>query len=81
VSDRIQENETMKLIRIKEGLLKLSDSYLELAQKCCIIHEAHRDVAYQIPDVHNKELHEIRYTGIAANNNLKKYKFWLSEHL
>jgi hypothetical protein len=72
VSDRIQENEAVKLIRVKEGLLKLSDSYLELAQKCCIIHESHRDVAYQIPDVHNKELYEIRHTGIATNAILKK---------
>jgi hypothetical protein len=72
VSDRIREHEAVKLIRVKEGLLKLSDSYLELADKCHIIHEAHRDVAYQIPDVHNKELHEIRYTGIATNNVHKK---------
>ncbi|XP_023722566.1 uncharacterized protein LOC111872682 isoform X2 [Cryptotermes secundus] len=63
MSDRIQENEGVKLIRVKEGLLKLSDSYLELAHKCHIIHEAHRDIAYQIPDVHNKELHEITYAG------------------
>jgi len=64
VLDRIQENEAVKLIRIKEGLLKLSDSYLQLAHKCHIIHEAHRDIAYQIPDVYNKDLHEMRYAGI-----------------
>lgn len=75
MSDRVQENEAVKLIRVKEGLLKLSDSYLELAHKCRIIHEAHRDIAYQIPDVHNKELHEIRYAGIVTNNVLKKIKF------
>lgn len=63
VLSQIQENEAVKLIRIKEGLLKLSDSYLELATKCCIIHEAHRDIARLIPDVHRNELHEIRYTG------------------
>jgi hypothetical protein len=68
VLDRIQENEAVKLIRVKEGLLKLSDSYLELAHKCHVIHEAHRDVAYQIPDVHSKGLHEMRYSGITVNN-------------
>jgi hypothetical protein len=72
VSDHIKENEALKLSRVKEGLLKLSDSYLELAQKCHIIHEAHREVAYQIPDVRNEELHEIRYAGIVTNNVLKK---------
>ena len=68
VSDRTQENEAVKLIRVKEGLLKLSDSYLELEHKCHIIHEAHRDIAYQIPDGHNKELHEIRYAGPEMSN-------------
>ncbi|XP_021915158.1 uncharacterized protein LOC110827625 isoform X2 [Zootermopsis nevadensis] len=63
VLDRIQENEAVKLIRVKEGLLKISDSYLELAHKCHVIHEAHRDIAYQIPDVHSKGLHEMRYSG------------------
>jgi hypothetical protein len=72
VSDQIKENEAVKLIRVKDGLLKLSESYLELAHKCHIIHEAHRDVAYQIPDAHNKELHEIRYAGIVTNIVLKK---------
>lgn len=66
VLDRIQEHEAVKLIRVKEGLLKLSDSYLKLAHKCHVIHEAHRDIALQIPDVHNKDLHEIKYTGPGA---------------
>ena len=62
----------MKLIRIKEGLLKLSDSYLELANKCSMIYEAHRDIARLIPDVHTHELHEIRYTGTGTNNSFVK---------
>ena len=69
---QVQENEAVKLIRIKEGLLKLSESYLELATKCRIIHEAHRDIAHLIPDVHSSELHEISYTGTAANNSFVK---------
>lgn len=69
---QIQENEAVKLIRIKEGLLKLSDSYLELAAKCSIIHAAHRDIAHLIPDVHSNELHEIRYTGTVAKNSFVK---------
>jgi hypothetical protein len=72
VLGQIRENEAVKLIRIKEGLLKLSQSYLELANKCCIIHEAHRDIAHQIPDAHSNDLHEIRYTGIATNSSFVK---------
>jgi hypothetical protein len=72
VLEQVHENEAVKLIRIKEGLLKLSDSYLELATKCRIIHEAHRDIAKLIPDAHCNELHEIRYTGTAANNSFVK---------
>lgn len=53
----------MKLIRVKEGLLKLSDSYLEMAHKCHVIYEAHKDVAFEIPDVHDSNIHDIRYTG------------------
>ena len=63
VLDRIQEHEAVKVIRVKEGLLKLSDSYLKLAHKCHVIHEAHQDIALQIPDVQDKDLHEIKYTG------------------
>ncbi|KAG8238199.1 hypothetical protein J437_LFUL018082, partial [Ladona fulva] len=62
VVDRIQENEAVKLIRVKEGLLKLSESYIELAHKCHIIYEAQKDIAHEIPDVHQQDIHELKYT-------------------
>lgn len=66
VVDRIQENEAVKLIRVKEGLIKLSESYMELAHKCLILYEAHKDIANEIPDIHLQEIQEIKYTGSQA---------------
>ncbi|KAK7791944.1 hypothetical protein R5R35_002433 [Gryllus longicercus] len=66
VMTRIQENEAVKMIRVKEGLLQLSESYLQLARKCHVVFEAHRDVAQQIPDAQNRNIHEIQYEGCVA---------------
>lgn len=66
VLTRVRENEAVKLIRVKESLLKLSDSYLQLVQKCHIVYEAHREIAQQIPDAQNRNIHEIQYEGCVA---------------
>ncbi|XP_076056446.1 uncharacterized protein LOC143034372 isoform X2 [Oratosquilla oratoria] len=63
VVDRVRENEAVKMIRLKEGLVKLGGSYCELAQKCLVIFTAYRGVAFEIPDVHDKDIQDIRYTG------------------
>ena len=42
MADRVRENEAVKLIRLKDGLLKLSEAYVELAKKCSVIFEAQR---------------------------------------
>ncbi|XP_052798560.1 uncharacterized protein LOC128230383 [Mya arenaria] len=63
VSERIRENEAVKLIRLKEGLLKMSDSYIEMAYKANIIFGAQKNVALQLPDVHGQELEHIQYSG------------------
>ncbi|XP_022646838.1 uncharacterized protein LOC111266648 isoform X2 [Varroa jacobsoni] len=64
--EKMQENEACKLIRLKEGLSKLSESYLEMAHKMAIIFEAQREVTQAIPDVHTTALHEMKYTGGGA---------------
>ncbi|XP_060064503.1 uncharacterized protein LOC132544869 [Ylistrum balloti] len=82
VSERIRENEAVKMIRMKEGLLRMSEAYMELGNKCAMIFEAQRDVAFQLPDVHGKELEQVKYSGAAASQlyvkqakeNVKKYK-------
>ncbi len=63
VEDKIRENEAVKVIRFKEGLLKLSNAYTELGRKCTIIFEAQRNISHQIPDVYEKDLEDIKYTG------------------
>lgn len=52
--EKVKENEAVKLIIIKDSLLKLSQAYLALSQKCIYIFEAQRDIVKCIPDVEDK---------------------------
>ncbi|XP_003748238.1 uncharacterized protein LOC100900284 [Galendromus occidentalis] len=61
--EKIQENEVCKLIRLKEGLTKLSDGYIEMAHKMAIIFDAQKEVVQALPDVHDTAIHELKYTG------------------
>ena len=71
----MRENEAVKLIRFKEGYLKLSTAYTELGRKCAIIFDAQRNITHQLPDVYERDLEDIKYTGIEAYNNLLVYLF------
>lgn len=66
VMERVAENEAVKMIRVKEGLLKVGAAYCELAQKCLMIFTAHMNVASELPDVHDRDLHDVKYTGAGA---------------
>lgn len=66
VTDRIREHEVVKLIRIKEGLFKVSEAYIDHAQKCDVIFSAQRDIALQLPDVSDRDIQDIKYTGSGA---------------
>ncbi|CAH0381650.1 unnamed protein product [Bemisia tabaci] len=84
VSEQVSENEVVKLIRLKEGLSKLSDYYLELAFKCNAIFDAHRAVVAEIPAGQEKStnIQNIIYTGskfskahvLQAKEKVKNYK-------
>ena len=63
VVDRVREHEAVKMIRIKEGVSKVSEAYVDYAQKCDVIFSAQKEIALQIPDVHDKDIHDIKYTG------------------
>ncbi|BFZ15828.1 hypothetical protein BsWGS_18867 [Bradybaena similaris] len=63
VTDRIRENEAVKLIRLKEGLIKLSQAYSDFARKCAVIFDSQQDIAQQLPDVLDQDLEDIKYTG------------------
>merc|ERR1719273_586644 len=56
VVDRVREHEAVKMIRIKEGLFKVSEAYVDYAQKCDVIFCAQRDIALQIPDIEDKDI-------------------------
>merc|ERR1719225_1634848 len=66
VVDRVREHEAVKMIRIKEGMFKISEAYIDYAQKCDVIFGAQRDIALQIPDVHDKDIQDIKYTGAGS---------------
>merc|ERR1719225_552003 len=66
VVDRVREHEAVKMIRIKEGLFKVSEAYVDFAQKCDVIFCAQRDIALQIPDVQDKDIQDIKYTGAGS---------------
>merc|ERR1719369_1891330 len=66
VVDRVREHEAVKMIRIKEGIFKISEAYIDYAQKCDVIFGAQRDIALQIPDVHDKDIQDIKYTGAGS---------------
>ncbi|KAK0041890.1 arp2/3 complex-activating protein rickA isoform X2 [Biomphalaria pfeifferi] len=63
VTDRIRENEAVKLIRLKEGLMKLSLAYSDFARKCSVVFDAQQEIVLQLPDVHDQDLEDIKYTG------------------
>ncbi|KAK6183969.1 hypothetical protein SNE40_002287 [Patella caerulea] len=69
VDERMRENEAIKLIRIKEGLLKLSNSYIDFAHNTAVVFESQRNIALQLPDVHDQELEDIKYTGSGATKH------------
>ena len=69
VVDRVREHEAVKMIRIKEGLFKVSEAYVDFAQKADVLFTAQRDIALQIPDVHDKDIQDIKYTGTVTSIN------------
>lgn len=69
VADKARENEAVKLIRMKGGLLKVSEAYIEFAKKCSVIFEAQKQIALFLPDVHTQDLEDIKYTGSGATKH------------
>ncbi|XP_076471005.1 uncharacterized protein LOC143300942 [Babylonia areolata] len=69
VADKVRENEAVKLIRMKGGLLKVSEAYIEFAKKCSVIFEAQKQIALFLPDVHTQDLEDIKYTGSGATKH------------
>ena len=68
--DRVREHEAVKMIRIKDGLFKVSEAYVDFAQKADVIFCAQRDIALQIPDVQDKDIQDIKYTGNRTCSNI-----------
>ena len=65
VVERINENEAVKMIRFREGLRKLSTAYVTLGEKCQSIFTAYNTIASALPDVHDKDVTSMKFTGIS----------------
>lgn len=63
VTDRVRENEAVKLIRLKEGLTKLSQAFTDLGRKCVMVFDTQQDIVQQLPDVLDQDLEDMKYTG------------------
>ena len=64
VSEKITENEAVKLIRFRGGLCKLSEAYTALGKRCQTIFEAQRELAQLLPDMSTVEhLGDVKYRG------------------
>ena len=58
-----KEVEAAKMIRLKEALIRLTQSYAEEAEKARVLFEAANNIASLIPDVKDMDLADIRYKG------------------
>merc|ERR1719219_1072933 len=81
-AEREKDHEAVKMIRIKEGISKVSEAYVDYAQKCDVIFSAQKEIALQIPDVQDKDIQDIKYTGAGstmqavakAKDQIKKFR-------
>lgn len=48
VCEKVRENEAVKMIRLKEGLTKISEAYMMMGKKCSILFEAERVKEHKI---------------------------------
>merc|ERR1719419_1711411 len=74
VVDRVREHEAVKMIRIKEGLFKISEAYIDYAQKCEVLFSAQKEIALQIPDIQDRDIQDIKYTGAARQQSVARAK-------
>jgi hypothetical protein len=66
VFDHVREHEIVKMIRIKDGLIKVTQAYLDMTRKGEILFTAGKFIACQIPDCADCEIADIKYTGSGA---------------
>ena len=51
------------MARLKQGLLTVSDAYLQLAERTQLVFRAHRDIVSELPDIDAEHLHTAKFTG------------------
>jgi hypothetical protein len=59
--ERLREHEAVKMIRLKNGLIKWSNANKEFAAKTNLLFSATHDIAQLIPDVANTTDIQVRF--------------------
>lgn len=73
VNSKALENEQVKLMLVKGGLLNISSSFLDMAGKANILFHAHKEVSQCLPDVHDRNIEEIRYSAHSVLESVPEY--------
>lgn len=63
VVDRVRENEAVRMIHVKEGVGRIGASFAHLAHKAGIVFRAQQKLAAEIPDVHDRAIHNSKFRG------------------
>lgn len=69
-SEKMKETESLKLIRFRQGLLRLSEAYEEMGNKCAVIFSTQKDICLQIPNVNSSDSETMSYAGYIATKDL-----------
>ncbi|KAF6215827.1 hypothetical protein GE061_000162 [Apolygus lucorum] len=63
VTNKTLENESIKVVKVKEGMSEFSEGFLDLAYKNTMIFTAQVKVVECIPDARNAQLEDLKFTG------------------
>lgn len=64
VNNKSMENESLKVVKVKEGMSDFSESFLELAYKTSMIFTAHAKVVGCLPDARSIPIEDLKYSGV-----------------
>uniref|UniRef100_A0A0A9WTA8 Uncharacterized protein n=2 Tax=Lygus hesperus TaxID=30085 RepID=A0A0A9WTA8_LYGHE len=63
VTNKTMENESIKIVKVKEGMSDFSEGFLDLAYKNSIIFSAQVKVVDCIPDARTAQIEDLKYSG------------------
>ncbi|RXG70977.1 hypothetical protein Avbf_00435 [Armadillidium vulgare] len=74
VVDRVKENEAVRMIRVKDGIMRFGSSYTQMAHKASIIFSAQQKIGSEIPDVHDRAIQAAKFKGSSGSSHVEEAK-------